>query len=63
MLAQHAKIKKVLIVCPTSVKSQWKAEIVRIAPHGEAHVVLGSAKERFEKYDNDGKCADLVQKA
>ncbi|MDR0326768.1 MAG: DEAD/DEAH box helicase [Planctomycetaceae bacterium] len=53
MLAQHAEIKKVLIVCPASVKSQWKAEIARFAPHREAQVVLGSAKERFEKYDND----------
>jgi len=53
MLAQHTEIKKVLIVCPASVKSQWKAEIARFAPHREAQVVLGNPKERFEKYDND----------
>ena len=53
MLARHTEIKKVLIVCPASVKSQWKAEIARFAPHREAQVVLGSARERFEKYDND----------
>ena len=53
MLARHVEIKKVLIVCPASVKSQWKAEIARFAPYREAQVVLGGAKERFEKYDND----------
>ncbi|MCL2304661.1 MAG: DEAD/DEAH box helicase [Planctomycetaceae bacterium] len=52
MLARYAEIKKVLIVCPASVKSQWKSEISRFAPHREAQVVLGGAKERFEKYDN-----------
>jgi len=53
LLSRHTEIKKVLIVCPASVKSQWKAEIARFAPHRMAQVVLGSAKERFEQYDND----------
>ncbi|MGL6195553.1 MAG: DEAD/DEAH box helicase [Thermoguttaceae bacterium] len=53
MLARYMDIKKVLVVCPASVKSQWKAEIAKFAPHREAQLVLGGAKERFEKYDND----------
>jgi len=53
LLSKYAEIKKVLIVCPASVKSQWKAEIARFAPHRDAQVVLGGAKERFEKYDSD----------
>ncbi len=52
MLARYVEIKKVLIVCPASVKSQWKAEITRFAPHRDAQVVLGNANERCEKYEN-----------
>lgn len=53
LLAQVAEIKKVLIVCPASVKSQWKAEIARFAPHRNCQVVLGNANERFEQYGNN----------
>ena len=45
--------KKVLVVCPASVKSQWRSEIQRFAKHRGVQLVLGGAKERYDQYDND----------
>ncbi|MDR1923910.1 MAG: DEAD/DEAH box helicase [Planctomycetaceae bacterium] len=53
LLANEVDIKKVLIVCPASVKQQWKSEIARFAPHRSTQLVLGGADERFEQYGND----------
>ncbi len=53
LLARVAEIKKVLIVCPASVKSQWSLEIARFAPHRSTQVVLGASDERYEQYGND----------
>ena len=43
MLAQHANIAKVLIICPTSLKSQWANEIHRFC-HRSCQLVMGSAR-------------------
>ena len=51
-LAQFAGIRKVLIVCPASVKSQWRSEIVRFSDR-QATLVLGSAGERAAQYQGD----------
>lgn len=52
MLAREAGIRKVLIVTPASLKSQWRGEIRRFCGR-EALLVNGSAKERTEQYRND----------
>ncbi|HML73204.1 MAG TPA: DEAD/DEAH box helicase [Anaerohalosphaeraceae bacterium] len=52
LLAREAGIAKVLIVCPTSLKSQWRSEINRFCER-PCQLVLGSAKERVAQYDND----------
>ena len=52
MLAREAGIRKVLIVTPASLKSQWRDEIRRFCGR-EALLVNGSAEERTEKYRND----------
>ena len=52
MLAHEAGIRKVLIVTPASLKSQWRGEIRRFCGR-EALLVNGSAKERTEQYRND----------
>ncbi len=52
LLAREANLKKVLIVCPASLKSQWKAEIGRFCGR-DCQLVIGSAAERFHQYDND----------
>lgn len=53
LLANEMDISKVLIVCPASVKSQWRSEIIRFAPHRSAQLVFGGADERFDMYGND----------
>ncbi len=51
LLSQEAGISKVLVICPASVKSQWRLEMMRFS--GRSHqVILGSAKERAAQYDN-----------
>jgi superfamily II DNA or RNA helicase len=52
LLAREADIKKVLIVCPASLKSQWRAEIQRFCDR-QCQLVLGGAAARFGQYDNE----------
>jgi superfamily II DNA or RNA helicase len=52
LLAQEAEIKKVLVVCPASLKSQWRAEIHRFCER-PVQLVAGSAAERTRQYAND----------
>ncbi|HKR41682.1 MAG TPA: DEAD/DEAH box helicase [Paraburkholderia sp.] len=51
LLAREANIGKVLIVCPASVKSQWRSEIQRFSGR-ECQIVLGSAAERVAQYES-----------
>ncbi len=51
LLAREAGISKVLVICPASVKSQWRLEIMRFSDRSH-QLVLGSAKERAAQYDN-----------
>jgi superfamily II DNA or RNA helicase len=52
LLAREANIAKVLVVCPASLKSQWRSEIRRFSKRGVA-LVLGSAKDRTRAYSGD----------
>ena len=52
LLSRHAGIRKVLIICPASLKSQWKSEIHRFSDR-DCQLVLGKAKDRAEQYDNE----------
>src|SRR5205814_2087353 len=52
LLAREANVRKVLIVCPTSLKSQWRSEIRRFS-HRSAEIVFGSAKDRPKSYAGD----------
>ncbi len=51
LLAREAGIRKVLVVCPASVKSQWRSEIGRFSDR-DCQIVLGSAEERTRQYDS-----------
>ena len=51
LLSQDADISKVLIICPASLKSQWRLEIRRFSDR-DCQIVLGSAPERATQYDN-----------
>ena len=52
LLAQEAGIKKVLIICPTSLKTQWRNEVLKFS-HRDCQLIVGSAPERAEQYDNE----------
>lgn len=51
LLAREAGIRKVLIVCPASVKAQWRSEILRFSER-DCQIVLGTAAERVTQYEN-----------
>lgn len=52
LFSRLAEIKRVLVVCPASLKSQWRSEINRFCDK-TCQIVLGSAEERVEQYNND----------
>lgn len=52
LLAREAGISKVLVVCPTSLKSQWKAEIERFSDR-TVQLVAGATAERGPQYSGD----------
>jgi SNF2 family DNA or RNA helicase len=52
LLAREANIAKVLVVCPASLKSQWRSEVRRFSRRSVA-LVLGSAKDRAKAYAGD----------
>ena len=49
ILIRHVDAKRVLVVCPTSLKHQWHEEIARLAGR-EALVVGGSKRERARQF-------------
>ncbi len=51
-LAREADIKKVLIVCPASLKSQWRNEIHRFCDR-DVQLVFGGAAQRGSQYANN----------
>ncbi len=52
LLAREAGARKVLVVCPASLKSQWRSEIRRFSRRSAA-IVLGAAEERAKEYAGD----------
>ncbi len=52
MLAREAGIGKVLVVCPASLKSQWRNEIQRFCDRS-VQLVVGGAAQRAATYEND----------
>jgi superfamily II DNA or RNA helicase len=51
-LKKEANISKVLVICPASLKAQWKIEIERFSDLS-AQLILGAASDRSEQYRND----------
>lgn len=52
LLAREAGAARVLIICPTTLKSQWRSEIERFGERS-CRLILGGAAERAAQYDND----------
>lgn len=51
-LKQEANIRKVLVICPASLKAQWQNEIERFSDLS-AQQILGAAAERPAQYANN----------
>jgi superfamily II DNA or RNA helicase len=49
LLAREGMVKRVLVICPASLKAQWRNEARRFSTR-TADIVLGSAKERASRY-------------
>ena len=52
LLAIEAGIKKVLVICPASLKSQWRSEIQRFSDRS-VQLVSGDAASRADQYRGD----------
>jgi superfamily II DNA or RNA helicase len=52
LLVKLADINRVLVVCPASLKAQWRSEIDRFSGR-DSQIILGPAKDRQQAYDND----------
>jgi SNF2 family DNA or RNA helicase len=50
LLSRQAEIRRVLVVCPASLKSQWRSEIQRFSGRA-CQVVLGNGEERVQQYE------------
>lgn len=55
LMARHFGVQRVLVVCPTSLKHQWKAEFARFADR-PAQVIHGPRAQRQAQYAEDGFC-------
>jgi superfamily II DNA or RNA helicase len=51
LLAREAGIERVLVVCPTSLKSQWRNEIHRFSDRS-VQLVMGRAEDRADQYQS-----------
>ncbi len=52
LLAREVDIRRVLIICPASLKSQWRNEIFRFCDRS-CQLITGGGKERVDQYHND----------
>jgi SNF2 family DNA or RNA helicase len=52
LLGRWGDIKRVLVICPASLKSQWRQEVARFSGRS-VQVVLGTATERNDQYRSD----------
>jgi superfamily II DNA or RNA helicase len=52
LLARQADIRKVLVVCPASLKSQWRNEIERFSGRS-VQLVVGGNSDRGKQYTSD----------
>lgn len=51
LFAREAGISRVLVICPTTLKAQWRSEIQRFASR-DSQLVLGRAAERPAQYES-----------
>lgn len=52
LLSRWTGIQRVLVVCPASLKSQWRSEVGRFSGRS-VQLVMGTGSERSEQYQSD----------
>ncbi len=52
LLAREAEIGRVLVVCPASLKSQWRSEINTFS-NRTSQLIMGNGEERVAQYQGD----------
>jgi len=52
LLAREVDIQRVLVVCPASLKSQWRSEIAKFSGRS-SQLVMGKGDERAQQYRSD----------
>jgi superfamily II DNA or RNA helicase len=57
---QELGINKVLVVCPTSLKYQWKTEIEKFTHNSTTHVIEGNVMKRKVQYENNNSFYQIV---
>jgi superfamily II DNA or RNA helicase len=55
LFARHFGVRRVLVVCPTSLKHQWKSEFARFAER-EVQVIQGLRAARQQQYREEAFC-------
>ena len=55
LFARHFGVQRVLVVCPTSLKQQWKNEFTRFSPRS-AQVIQGLRAQRQAQYGEEVFC-------
>jgi len=55
LFAQHFGVRRVLVVCPTSLKHQWKSEFAKFTER-DAQVIHGLRTKRAHQYAQDSFC-------
>ena len=55
LFARHFGVCRVLVVCPTSLKHQWKSEFARFAER-EVQVIQGLRPQRQQQYREEAFC-------
>lgn len=56
LFARHFGVQRVLVVCPTSLKHQWRGEFERFADGRTAQVVHGLRARRERQYAEESFC-------
>ena len=51
-LADHAGVRKVLVICPASLKHQWAREVEKFTSH-PVQIIQGAVENRFVQYRAD----------
>lgn len=55
LFARHFGVQRVLVVCPASLKHQWKNEFLRCTEH-DAQVIYGPREKRQQQYGESAFC-------